>query len=277
MKDLKVNLHITERCNYQCKYCFAHFGKQKDLSVDNWKKIIDNLAQSGKVSAINFAGGEPLLYKNFIELVDYAKNYGFKLSLISNGYFLLNEKLTPDKLLKNLNMLGVSIDSFDEQTLIALGCCDRHFTTLSESKLVNIVNRAKKINPSIKIKINTVVSRLNINENLIDLENKISIDRWKFLKIKEFDNKSFSNKSLLITNDEFSKFLVLNRRVKGDCVPEQTTERSYIIIDNQGNLLDNFGNNYEHVGNLLSESFDSVFTRYNFNGDLYKSRYNLAG
>lgn len=273
MNGLKVNLHITERCNYKCKYCFAHFDGQRDLSLEQWKKIIDNVKLSGMVSAINFAGGEPTLYKNFSNLLSYAKSSGFELSLISNGSLLLNEKIAPDEMFADLSMLGISIDSFDEKILIALGCCDGSHKTLSEEKLIAVVNRAEKINPSIKIKINTVVSRLNVGEKLIGLERKISIDRWKFLKIKPFDNKIFSNKNLLIGNEEFSEFLERNRRNDGDSIPEQTTERSYIIIDNRGNLLDNFGDSYEIVGNLLEESFGAVFGRYNFDNELYQSRY----
>lgn len=273
MNGLKINLHITERCNYKCKYCFAHFNGQKDLPLEQWKKIIDNVKYSGMVSAINFAGGEPMLYKNFNDLLSYAKSSGFEVSLISNGSLLLNEKLAPDEMFAALSMLGISIDSFNEKTLIALGCCDGLSKTLSEEKLTAIVNRARKINPSIKIKINTVVSRLNVGEKLIGLERKIFVDRWKFLKIKPFDNKIFSNKNLLIDNEEFSEFLERNRRNDGDSIPEQKTERSYIIIDNRGNLLDNFGDSYEIVGNLLEESFVAVFGRYNFDSELYQSRY----
>lgn len=273
MNGLKVNLHITDRCNYKCKYCFAHFNRQKDLSLEQWKKIIDNLKLSGMVSAINFAGGEPMLYKNFGELLNYAKSSGFEVSLISNGSLLLNEKLAPDEMFTALSMLGISIDSFNEKILIALGCCDGSLKTLSEEKLIAIVNRAKKINPSIKIKINTVVSRLNVDENLTALENKIPVSRWKFLKIKPFDNKTFSNKNLLISGDEFNRFLERNTRIDSAIIPEHTATRSYIIIDNRGNLLDNFRDNYDIVGNLLEESFDMVFGRYNFDNELYQSRY----
>ena len=273
MNGLKINLHITERCNYKCKYCFAHFDGQKDLSLEQWKKIIDNVKHSGMVSAINFAGGEPMLYKNFGDLLSYAKSSGFELSLISNGSLLLNEKLAPDEIFAALSMLGISIDSFDEKILIALGCCDGSRKTLSEEKLIAIVNRARKINPSIKIKINTVVSRLNVGEKLIGLENKIPVSRWKFLKIKPFDNKIFSNKNLLISDEKFRRFIERNGRNQGEIISEQTTERSYIIIDNRGNLLDNFGDSYEIVGNLLEEKFGAVFNRYNFDSELYQSRY----
>jgi len=82
---LKINLHITQKCNYHCRYCFAHFENERDLAVGDWKRIIDNIYASGDVDSINFAGGEPVLYSGFPELLAYARNKGFRLSVISNG------------------------------------------------------------------------------------------------------------------------------------------------------------------------------------------------
>ena len=31
---LKVNLHLTETCNYRCRYCFAHFENGSDLPLE---------------------------------------------------------------------------------------------------------------------------------------------------------------------------------------------------------------------------------------------------
>ena len=84
-KKMKVNLHITEKCNYHCKYCFAKFGKHKDLDILQWKYIIDNLKSSNIVDKINFAGGEPIFYYEFPNLVDYAHKQRLSLSIISNG------------------------------------------------------------------------------------------------------------------------------------------------------------------------------------------------
>ena len=75
----KVNLHITQKCNYSCKYCFAHFENSNDLEIDDWKEIIDNLKSSNLINEINFAGGEPVLYKDFSKLVEYAYFKGFDL------------------------------------------------------------------------------------------------------------------------------------------------------------------------------------------------------
>ena len=46
---LKANLHLTETCNYRCRYCFAHFENGSDLPLEGWKQIVDNLTRIGKV------------------------------------------------------------------------------------------------------------------------------------------------------------------------------------------------------------------------------------
>lgn len=275
MDGLKINLHITERCNYNCKYCFAHFAGNCDLSVKDWHKIIDDIKTAGNISAINFAGGEPVLYKNFPELVDYAKDKGFSVSIISNGSLLLNEKLAPIDMLKKIDTLGISVDSFNINILKALGCCNGN-SVLSKEKLIEVINRAKSANPLMKIKLNTVVSALNKDEQLTEFENTVQIDRWKFLKVKLFENVNFSNRNLIISDEEFQNFVAKNHRKHGENILESTVKRSYIIVDNTGNLLDNFGDNYEIVGNVLKENFAEVFSRYKLDTELYQERYKLA-
>jgi len=273
MMQYKINLHVTDSCNYHCRYCFAHFGKKKDLPLKSWKKIIDNIKNSGLVNAINFAGGEPVLYHDFLPLTTYAKEAGFNLSLISNGSLLLKQKYTPPILFEQISTLGVSIDSFRTKTLRALGCCDIHKNVLSKEHLVQIIATAKKINSTIKIKLNTVVSKLNKDEILPHIENDLPISRWKFLKIKAFHDGSFSNTGLLITDEDFSAFISRNTRTQDIVIPEKTLTRSYIMIDSQGNLVDDIGLSYKIVGNLLTEDFAEVFQRYEFNEQSYRQRY----
>ena len=274
MKNLKVNLHITEKCNYRCRHCFAHFDRKTDLPLEKWLQIIDNIKASKIVSAINFAGGEPVFYRGFNELLRYAKDNSFEVSLISNGSLLLNPELFKPENFECLSTLGLSIDSLNENTLHILGRCDANHKVLSEERLCEIINTAKRVNPSIKIKFNTVVSKLNLHECLTQIEQKIHVDRWKFLKIKAFNDNNFSNLNLLVSDDEFAYFIARNKRTEGPVILEKTTARSYIVIDNQGNLLDNLNEQYEIVGNLLHESFADVFSRYQFDRELYKSRYN---
>ena len=45
------------------------------------------------------------------------------------------------------------------------------------------------------------------------------------------------------------------------------------MIDNVGNMLDDFGEDYEIVGNILEENFSKVFSRFKLDSELYQSRY----
>lgn len=62
---ITVNLHITNACNYECKFCFAHFYNDvKILRYQDWKKIIDLLYEVGtqKINLQYFSS-----YFNFFE------------------------------------------------------------------------------------------------------------------------------------------------------------------------------------------------------------------
>ena len=80
--------NITNKCNENCKFCYRKICNDNTLNQN--KKIFDNLSQI-KVDKITFSGGEPLLYENLFELVDYIKlkQPNIKLSLTTNGFHSL--------------------------------------------------------------------------------------------------------------------------------------------------------------------------------------------
>ncbi|MBE6100570.1 MAG: radical SAM protein [Selenomonas ruminantium] len=269
----KINLHITQKCNYACKYCFAHFDSDNDLTLAEWKHIIDNLKTSGLVNAINFAGGEPVLHKDFSAIVNYAYDQGFKLSIITNGSLMLNPKLMPPELFGKFETLGISVDSINPQTLVALGACNRSHEVLIYEKLSQLITLARSVNPDIKIKLNTVITNLNANEDLTVIGKEFGIDRWKMLRMKLFAHEGNSNAALVPSQADFDGFVARHYEVSEDVVPENDLTRSYIMVDNQGQLLDDEGEDYKVVGSLLIENFTEVFGRYAFDENTYASRY----
>jgi len=105
---------ITYNCNFKCKYCNVWRNKNnkvKELSLDKIKNIIDQLDRIG-VIWITFTGGEPLLKKDFPEIIKYCNEKGIITAINDNGS-LLKRKLPEIK--DYLNSIGVSIDSHDER------------------------------------------------------------------------------------------------------------------------------------------------------------------
>lgn len=88
-KRLKVEWHISKRCNFDCSYCspYTHDNSSKWRNIDDYKSAVNKLLKStNKDVWISFTGGEPCMYKDFKELVKHCKDSGVQqLSVCSNG------------------------------------------------------------------------------------------------------------------------------------------------------------------------------------------------
>lgn len=109
-------LHLTNKCNLECKYCYANIGtKEKNiLSNDAIMKILDIFASSlYKSVLIEFHGGEPLLY--WEEIKDIVLKYHkkkFYFGIQTNGTLLTQEIIN---FIKMYSIgIGISIDGPQE-------------------------------------------------------------------------------------------------------------------------------------------------------------------
>jgi len=98
IKQIDVWLHITNRCNFSCSYCYIK-KTNEEMSRETAYLAIDNLAKSallhGKSGVrLKFTGGEPLLRFSFIkDLVEYSKSCKYKgvnftFHILTNGTLL---------------------------------------------------------------------------------------------------------------------------------------------------------------------------------------------
>lgn len=271
-KRYTVNLHITESCNYSCKFCYSKFF-YRDLNLDNWKIIVDNLANSGLVDRINLAGGEPLVYKGIQELIDYIYSRNLEVTLITNGSLLTENFIEINK--NKLSTIGISVDSLAPKINRNLGRCDSRNNVLDLDTLVNTCRIINKHN--IRLKINTVINKLNFNENMYNsLINNIKVDRWKILEMQNMININEIGHNLKTSNEEFEYFLDLNEIASlSYSVVERDNDfrNAYLFVNNNGLLLDNSGYKHIEIGNLVEDEFEKIFHKFNFNKEAYNKRY----
>lgn len=296
-KKYKINLHILEACNFRCRQCFSKFGTEKLLSVEDWKKIIDNCIAGADVTEFNIAGGEPMLYPGLAELVKYIRSKGVKVSLITNG------SLMDEEWIKNYaglyETIGFSVDSLDDETNKKIGRCDRNGKTIPVGRIVKLCGLTRRYAPGCRIKINTVVSALNKDEVMSDFINEIAADRWKILRMKPFQYGSFSNLDIQVSDEEFEEFVERNREknrekdkeenrkedgvaaeagieiVKREVVVEPDMKASYVLIDSNGYLLDNAVDEMTPVAvcDCLKEDFAEGLRRLTLDREKYEARY----
>ncbi|MCP4369905.1 MAG: radical SAM protein [Deltaproteobacteria bacterium] len=110
-KPLVVLLYTNDRCNLACKYCVGNWSARKlnDFTTDEIKRIVDECKGLGSVH-FTIHGGEILLRDDTKEIVDYLKNSGMYVNLVTNG-LLLPEKI--DEVV-NVDSLCISLDGREE-------------------------------------------------------------------------------------------------------------------------------------------------------------------
>ncbi|MDD4937402.1 MAG: radical SAM protein [Candidatus Shapirobacteria bacterium] len=182
-KPLILFIRITENCNASCFMCgFAQSKKQFYVTLEQFKDIVDKAYEAG-IKMVRFTGGEPLLHPNIVDFVQLFKEKNIKTSIISNG-FLLPEKY--ENLISNgLDQLVLSLDGSKAELHDNLRNLPGAFDNLTGS-----IKKIKSIQNNFLIRINTVVSPLNINdlENILKLLIDLDVDQWSIIPIKSKEN-----------------------------------------------------------------------------------------
>lgn len=254
IQELVINYHMTEMCNFSCKYCFATWGKtfpeveihQSSNKVEQLINLIANYFLTDnpirrqldyKTVRINFAGGEPvMLGSRFINAISMAKEYGLNTSLITNGYLLTNRMIS--KISPYLDMLGISFDTSDPLTAECIGRVDRKKNWLSSHRLEEIIAQYRQSNCHGKVKINTVVNVFNRQENLTQIITKIAPNKWKLLRVLPVYSKNLS-----IKQEQYLSYVQRHQSLSNLIITEDNEDmwQSYLMLNPEGKFYQNIG------------------------------------
>lgn len=97
---------LTHRCNFRCEYCNIPAAADREMTTDEFRRALDELAAAGLVRA-SFSGGEALLRRDAREIIRHAHDLGLQTSLNSNAWLALTHI---DELAEILDLLVVSLD-----------------------------------------------------------------------------------------------------------------------------------------------------------------------
>jgi mycofactocin radical SAM maturase len=80
---------LTYACNLECVHCLSSSGRRdpRELTTAEAKAVIDELHDL-QVFYVNVGGGEPLVRRDFFELLDHAVGRGVGVKFSTNGYLL---------------------------------------------------------------------------------------------------------------------------------------------------------------------------------------------
>lgn len=107
---------LTYACNLQCVHCLSSSGRRdpRELTTAEAKQVLDELRDL-QVFYINIGGGEPMVRRDFFELVEHAIANGIGVKFSTNGAFIDEEKA---RRLASMDYLDVqiSLDGTDAVT-----------------------------------------------------------------------------------------------------------------------------------------------------------------
>jgi len=119
-------IDVTNRCNLRCPICFAnaaHAGYVYEPSLDEIRQILVNFKSNMPVPApaVQFAGGEPTIRKDFPEIVKIARQVGFSHVEIATNGIRIAQDLNFAKAVKEagLSTLYLQFDGVTPEPFIA--------------------------------------------------------------------------------------------------------------------------------------------------------------
>lgn len=158
---LYVGLKITENCNQNCKHCWSARRMSAQRSL---RSVLNGIEKIGKINPLHFTltGGEPLIRKDCLKILEYSKERFPIIELFTNGVLIdKNISKSISLLFDDYDFVQISLDGLREDYSRQRG---------SDDFLKVIRNIDRLLSYDINVRINMTVTPLNIT-SMVDVCN----------------------------------------------------------------------------------------------------------
>lgn len=155
---INCSLNITGRCNLKCLHCSANAANNytRDMTTEQLYQVVDILVNRAKIFNVYLSGGEPLIRKEFFDIVARFENNGVSVVVFTNATLItedIAQRFAEETKIKKINTSLDGASSKSHDALRGEG---------SFKKVIKGINNLlqKGITPHV----NCTVSRLNLKE-----------------------------------------------------------------------------------------------------------------
>lgn len=164
---MAIHYETTYNCNCKCMFCDRWKGDRKrtgELSYEQLIGLIDQSYDLG-VRIFTLSGGEPLLKKDIIKAMKYARKKGMITNITTNGT-LINENNAED-IIDAFEIINISLDSWDSKKHDRLrGVKGTHEKVIEALELLKNKSKNNHINVQSTLTANNFTDILEINRKL---------------------------------------------------------------------------------------------------------------
>ncbi len=210
-----LRIILTTKCNYRCKYCFNEGEKDKNIriqSLENIKKIV-NVAKDFGINSIKLTGGEPLLYPQISELLQYLQMSGIGYYDFTTNVSMLTEENIEMLNKYNVSSLTLSVNTLKKEQFYYLSGCKEYEQYIE--KIHNVIKIFKG-----KLRINCIVFDKNyevgnyLEIQRLCMENNMGLRFVEPSKVEGFPITYTKEKFIELTDELRKK---CDEIIKSDC------------------------------------------------------------
>ena len=275
-----VNWHFWPWCNYGCKFCFARFEdipRADRLPKDIALTVPEMLVEAG-ADKLTFVGGEPTLCPFLGDLLLAAKDVGLTTCIVSNASGLTEEFL--DEWGHLIDWIGLSIDASNDDIHAKIGRGMRgdlarqrsHHLELAKSVWASCKARG------IRMKLNTVVCKANLHDDMSTLAMELKPERWKIFEVLPVEGQNDGDvDDLLLAEGEFDLWVERHQWVGNEgiqFVPEnnELMRGSYAMMDALGRFYTNVDGGHSYGPSILDVGVQQAWEENRFIEERFHKR-----
>ena len=210
-------LELTLRCNERCLHCGSSCGdvESGELSFTQYRKILEDIKEDFDLHQFQLCitGGEPLLRKDFFDIMGYANDLGYNWGMTSNATLIDREAAHK---LKQCGMktISVSIDGLKESHDAF------RRTPGGYEKAMRGIEALIEEGGFKAIQVTTVMNHSNMHEleALYEIFREMDIDSWRVIGIEPM-GRALKHPELLMTAEDYRRLFDFIREKRMEDMP----------------------------------------------------------
>ncbi len=238
-----IDLYINYVCGLRCNHCFIgdQLNSNIEMPFELAKSIVDNAKLKG-IESITLLGGEPTLFSNIIDLINYIIENKIELRIVTNGQKSF-QKLISKLSSESLRKLHVCFSIDGSNKVI-------HDNIRGKDTFLNLTNSVLlAISKNISFYGITSISQDNYDD-VLQIINLCSNYKMKYLNIHYVTDRGFAKRNKIVDIDNWLKLSdslkSINANIplrfektyvsKSEVINCEVNRKKNIIIDPKGNV-----------------------------------------